>query len=116
MPKAHDLPLLKLTTDPCVPYWLQELVFKILRKDPVDVANWTETLAKMTAERCNAILEAQGWQKCWGTCGSYLPPDHSTGICYQCGCEAHATGEYNQDSGRMGHTPEEAHLEIERGI
>ena len=47
----------ELMADPSTPMWAVDLIRFLFRKDPVDVANTLEVLAKSFGERADRILK-----------------------------------------------------------
>lgn len=57
MVQSDDMTNTKLNqmlADPCVPFWVKDVIKVALQKDAVDAANWLETLAETFVERCNS--------------------------------------------------------------
>ena len=55
-----DLEPYRTLDDPAASKWLKDALRSALGRDPVDAANEAEYLAKILAERCSALLQAQG--------------------------------------------------------
>ena len=62
---AGDLPSIdEVLVDPAASTWLKTALRSALRRDPIDAAHDSATLAQLLGQRCDAILSA----------GSHAPP------------------------------------------